>query len=151
MAVWRERLLGVRHGVEAAGLDWSAVPVLERPGNSRADGLAAGLALLSGADGVPAPTAVLVATDALAFGVLQAARDLGLRVPHDVSVVGFDDVDEAASTTPALTTVAQDLFAQGQDVARLAAGLAAGGDLHRTHPTELVVRGSTAPPPGGPS
>ena len=111
VAVWRERLQGVRDGVEAAGLDWSGVPVMEREGNSRADGHAAGLALLSGTPappgttGAPAPTAVLVATDALAFGVLQAARELGLRVPEDVSVVGFDDVEEAASCTPALTTV----------------------------------------------
>ncbi len=155
VAVWRERLRGCRDGVEAVDVDWADVPVVECAGNSRADGRSAGLSLLAPLAALPArsraPLAVLTATDALAFGVLQAARELGLRVPGDVSVVGFDDVEESAATTPGLTTVRQDLVAQGRDVARLAAGLVSvDGDPLRIHPTELVVRGSTAPPGGTP-
>ena len=95
------------------------------------------------------PTAVLSMSDAAAAGVLQAARQLDLRVPDDVSVVGFDDLPLTRFTDPPLTTVHQPVRRKGEDAARML--LAAingenGGDgQHRVLETRLVVRRSTAP------
>ena len=87
-------------------------------------------------------------TDMLALGVMDAARSAGLAVPDQLSVVGFDDIAEAAAYDPALTTVAQPLFEKGRVAARLVlakvAGRAARPPRMGTH---LVVRGSTGPPP----
>lgn len=97
------------------------------------------------------PTAIFASNDRAAFGVLTAAAERGLRIPDDLSVVGFDDEPAAARTTPGLTTVRQPLREMGRTgVERL---------LARMHdpeaepqrivlPTELVVRGSTGPVPG---
>lgn len=94
------------------------------------------------------PTAVFAVTDVLAFGTLTAARTAGVAVPQELSVVGFDDIAEAAGSSPPLTTVSQPLFRMGQEAARIALLQLAG---HRGRPrglaTELVVRGSTGPPP----
>ena len=92
--------------------------------------------------------------DVLALGVVRVAADLGLRVPDDLSVVGFDDSPVGRQCTPMLTTVHQDVAAKG----RLAAeSLVAAIDharsgtrsrlRHHVLPTELVVRGSTGPAP----
>lgn len=134
---WLE-VLGERRKLRGAPVLW------EQPGNTAADGLHAGLALLRRASG--RPTAVLAATDVLALGVLQAARGLGLEVPGEVSVVGFDDIEEAGRARPALTTVSQPLYEQGRDCASLlidAARLAAAGEATILHDTCLVVRSST--------
>ncbi len=100
------------------------------------------------------PTAVLCYSDALAGGVIRAAEDAGLRVPQDLSVVGFDDTPLAARIRPPLTTVHQDIVGKGRAAAAaLAAAVAAsrtGGSSrvrHQLLPTELIIRGSTAPPP----
>ena len=97
------------------------------------------------------PTAVLAMSDAIAIGALRAARELGLRVPEDLSVVGFDDLDLAQYTDPPLTTVHQPNREKGEAAVRL---LLDGGRqrtpqepaLHHFD-TYLVVRGSTAPAP----
>lgn len=142
VGTFRDRLEGWRRGLEAAGVDWDTVPVHERAGNTRAHGLAAANRIL---DDIAAQSdsgeryAVLAGTDVLALGVLQAARDRGIDVPGRLGVVGFDDVEEAQSA--GLTTISQNLFAQGQECARRAAGLVAGPT--RRHPTRLVIRGST--------
>ena len=98
------------------------------------------------------PTAVLSMSDAAAAGVVQAARVLGLRVPEDLSVVGFDDLPLTRFTDPPLTTVHQPVRRKGEEAARLllAAINAPRQDargLHRILETRLVVRRSTAPPP----
>jgi DNA-binding LacI/PurR family transcriptional regulator len=87
----------------------------------------------------------------LALGVLWAARSLGLRVPEQLSVVGFDDSPSARIAEPPLTTVAQPLRERGQEVGALVRALIAGeGTPPPTrHPVSLVVRGSTAPVPAG--
>src|ERR671916_804759 len=72
--------------------------------NSREEGNRAALALLQA---TPRPTAVLAMSDELATGVLAAARELDRRVPHDVSVLGWDDSSSACASDPALTTVSQ--------------------------------------------
>src|SRR6185312_5870380 len=99
------------------------------------------------------PTAVLAFSDALAVDVLRAADDLGLRVPADVSVVGFDDSPLASRITPALTTVRQDVVAKGTTAAAELVAAVRGRRAgtappvhHHVLPAELVVRESTAPP-----
>jgi len=94
------------------------------------------------------PTAVLSMSDAAAAGVLQAARRLGLSVPDDLSVVGFDDLPLTRFTDPPLTTVHQPVRRKGEEAAQmLLAALSAGSNRtgeHRILETRLVVRRSTA-------
>jgi DNA-binding LacI/PurR family transcriptional regulator len=98
------------------------------------------------------PTALLVMTDRLAFGALNAARALGLHVPKDLSVVGFDDVPIAAWIEPALTTVRQDQMEKGYKAAEMLLASVQGDTGHEPAeivlPTTLVIRASTAPPSG---
>ena len=83
----------------------------------------------------------------LALGVLDAAASRGVGVPRQLSVVGFDDVAAAAASVPPLTTVAQSLFDQGRLAASVVLDQVAGRPV-RIPPirSEVVVRGSTAPP-----
>ncbi len=101
----------------------------------------------------PRPTAVLCFSDAIAYGALRAAEELGLDVPADLSVVGFDDSPLARRVRPALTTVRQDITAKGSAaVDALVAAVDQARDgrpsraRHLVLPTELIVRDSTAPP-----
>jgi DNA-binding LacI/PurR family transcriptional regulator len=136
-----ERLGGYRDALEAAGIDWCSVPRFELPANLPERGLEGGRMALAAAE---RPTAVIAATDQLALGVLEAAREVGLRVPEDLSVVGFDDIPGAAWSRPALTTVRQPLFEKGELAGRLLTEGASGREV--ILPVELVVRGSTARP-----
>jgi DNA-binding LacI/PurR family transcriptional regulator len=138
--VTRDRLAGYRAAVEAAGLDWAAVPVHECPHNAHLEGVRALTELL------PAePTAVLAMSDELALGVVQGAADAGLAVPGDLTVTGFDDT--AAAARAGLTTVRQPLRDKGVRVGGQLLALLAGGDPSpETLPTELVVRTSSAAP-----
>jgi LacI family transcriptional regulator len=94
------------------------------------------------------PTAIFAANDLTALRTLDVARSLGLRVPEDLSIVGFDNVPESALSTPQLTTVAQPLHQMGEAAMRTLLALLRGDDIepHLTLATELVVRASTAPP-----
>jgi DNA-binding LacI/PurR family transcriptional regulator len=98
------------------------------------------------------PTAVLAMSDAMAIGAMRAVQELGLRVPRDISVVGFDDIELAAHTDPPLTTVHQPIRQKGEEAARLLLSLVDGtarGVLeHRRLETRLVVRASTDRPAG---
>ncbi|NDL60943.1 LacI family DNA-binding transcriptional regulator [Phytoactinopolyspora sp. XMNu-373] len=103
-------------------------------------------ALLEPAD---RPTAIFTASDGMALKVLEVARELGLDVPGDLSVVGFDNIPESGLAQPALTTIDQSMHQLGYEAARLLQELVAGSTdqpLQRFVPTELVVRESTAPP-----
>jgi len=95
-------------------------------------------------------TALFAANDQIAFGARLALYERGLRVPRDVSLVGFDDLPPAAFSTPPLTTVRQPGFEMGLAAARLVwdrlEGKPGGG---RTFPAELLVRASSGPPPVG--
>jgi LacI family transcriptional regulator, repressor for deo operon, udp, cdd, tsx, nupC, and nupG len=108
-----------------------------------ADACAAGLRLLE-----RDVTAVLCDDDVIAGGFYLAARTAGLRIPHDISVVGFDDVDIASILDPPLTTVAIDSERLGEIAAErlLAEMRGEGGPDEIVTPIELIVRGSTAPP-----
>ncbi|GHE96768.1 LacI family DNA-binding transcriptional regulator [Streptomyces fumanus] len=95
------------------------------------------------------PTAVFAGNDEIAVGVVESARARGLRVPEDLSVVGFDDTSVARMASPPLTTVRQPLREMGATALRIALRLADGEKAESHHlelATELVVRASTAPP-----
>jgi LacI family transcriptional regulator len=92
------------------------------------------------------PTAIFAASDLMALGVLQAARDRGLRVPHDLAVVGFDDVALAAAADPPLTTVRQDKRGLGAAAGEAVVASIESPDVAPPElrlPVELVVRGSS--------
>jgi DNA-binding LacI/PurR family transcriptional regulator len=122
---------------------------LEPAGYARAafrfdDAQRAALALLDRPD---RPTAVYCDDDLLAGGVYLAARELGLRIPGDLSVVGFDDLPFAKVFEPPLTTIAIDPETLGAQAFEVLAELMDGGSPEgRVLPVSLVVRGSTAPP-----
>jgi DNA-binding LacI/PurR family transcriptional regulator len=95
------------------------------------------------------PTGLFVQNDVMGLGALQAIRELGLRCPADVSIVGYNDVFFASHTAPPLTTIRLDAYEIGQQAGALALRLIADPDADRDHvgvPPELVVRSSTAAP-----
>ncbi|MFQ4149272.1 LacI family DNA-binding transcriptional regulator [Arthrobacter sp. LAPM80] len=101
---------------------------------------------------MPEVTAIFVASDEMAFGVLRALNELGRRVPEDVSVVGIDDIDLAAFSNPPLTTVRQSFEETGrravQQLVAYIADPSISTEPDLVSPT-LIVRASTAPPPDG--
>jgi DNA-binding LacI/PurR family transcriptional regulator len=143
--VSRTRLGGYARALSAGDVPWPRVPVFECPGSSRSLGREAGRALFSHPR---RPTAVLATSDQLALGVIESATDAGLDVPQDLSVVGFDDVPEAARARPPLTTVGQDHVHKGRLAGRLLIAGLRGEPTKSPEPvaSRLVVRGSTAPP-----
>ena len=96
---------------------------------------------------VPDFTAIFSSNDQMALGLIHAIRDAGLDVPRDISVVGFDDIPEAAHFWPPLTTVRQDFAELGRRCVELLLGPTGGGSepAAATIAPELVVRGSTGP------
>ena len=93
----------------------------------------------------PEATAILAMSDKHAAAAIEAAMRLGRRVPQDLSVVGFDDVEGAATMVPPLTTVRQDIVGKGRAAARML--FTGQAPKQPVLPVELIVRGSTAPPP----
>ncbi|MFJ4840985.1 LacI family DNA-binding transcriptional regulator [Streptomyces sp. NPDC088746] len=140
------RVAGHHAALAAAGIPRR--PEYVRYGHFAASG--ARSAMLELLDLTVPPTAVFVCSDAMALGVYAAVAERGLRVPQDISVVGFDDLPEARWVSPALTTVRQPLSAMGAAGLRLLVRLVEGEAPTNARielPTELVVRRSTAPPP----
>jgi len=138
------RIDGFRSGVTQAGLELADDRVVHgdwsRAGAAR---LAAGLL-----GGRTPPTAVFACSDTIALGVYDAADAAGLRIPEDLSVVGFDDLPESEWVRPALTTVRQPIAQMGEAALRMLLRISA--DPPQDAPREelattLVVRGSTAP------
>ena len=140
----RARLDGYRAGLESAGMEVDAT--LVRAGDFyQQSGFEAGTELLALSD---PPTAIFASSDQMALGVYEAVRRRGMRVPDDVSVVGFDDLATARWFSPPLTTVRQPLAQMGALAARTVLRMAAGKDVENPRvelATELVVRESTAP------
>ena len=139
----RARLDGYRAGLEAAGIE-VADELLYQGDFYHESGFAGGTALLDLDD---PPTAIFASSDQMAFGVYEAVRRRGLRVPDDVSVVGFDDLPEARWASPPLTTVRQPLVEMGLLAARTVLRLAQGEDIDTPRielATDLMVRDSTA-------
>lgn len=141
----RERLAGYQSALQES--DKRVDPLPTQPGSFMMEaGYAATSALL---DLPSPPTAIFAGNDMQAVGVYKALYARGLRVPDDVSVVGFDDVSLATLLTPALSTVRQPLREMGALATRMLLRLIAGEGLESTHvelPTSLVVRDSCAPP-----
>ncbi len=142
-----DRLTPYRASLAAAGLP-EAPELIVDCGPTIEDGYQAARRLLALAE---RPTAILAINDLLAVGVLRAAGDLGLHVPVDLSVVGFDDIDAARYLTPRLTTAAKDAVHLGREAVRLALQRIQNPALPRqivNVPTQFVVRESTGPAPG---
>ncbi len=142
------RLVGARHAVDDAGGDFT---VLETSRLDIAEGRRAGERLA----GIPAarrPSAVFCANDLLALGLLQQVVRLGLRVPDDVAIVGYDDIEFAEAATVPLTTVAQPRHLLGRTAVELLLE-----QKHATEPElrhvvfepEMVVRASSRPRTAG--
>lgn len=140
-----ERRRGYRAALAAAGI--LPDPALEIEATPEIDsGREAGEYLL----GLPdPPTAIFAFNDNTAIGAVEAARERGLSVPGDLSVVGFDDVEHATIVTPKLTTVRQPLAEMGRTAVSLLSRLLERQRFETLHielATRLVVRESTAPP-----
>jgi LacI family xylobiose transport system transcriptional regulator len=150
----RARFEGCRAALADAGLPLD--DRLVRSGHFLfGDGLRLGEELLALPD---PPTAVVCGNDLQALGVYEAARRADLRIPRDLSVVGFDDIGPAGLSAPPLTTVRQPFVNMGEAAAQILLSLAAGSPPAQERielGTTLVVRGSTASPrslstwPGG--
>jgi LacI family transcriptional regulator len=140
-----DRLRGYRAAVQAAGLGYRDEYVAY--GDFYVESGRAGAARLLSLP--EPPTAIFAAADMMAIGAVRAAADLGLRVPEDVSIVGFDDIQLAPHLNPPLTTLRQDKLGLGVAAGEALIARINGEDprppLHMLD-VELVVRGSTAAP-----
>jgi LacI family transcriptional regulator len=141
----RERLRGYHTALAGAGVAAGARLVVES--NFKVSGgFEAASRLLALPD---PPTAIFAFNDDMAIGAMRAAGELGIGIPADVSIVGFDDSNVAQFVTPGLTTVRQPLTEMGRTAAGLLLRMLEGETpltLHEELPTSLVVRASTAPP-----
>jgi LacI family transcriptional regulator len=139
------RVEGVRDALQARGLDFGPERLCERP-YTVADGRSALRQLLS----APVrPTAVMCGNDVLAFGALFEAAAMGLRVPQDLSITGFDDLDLAGQMVPPLTTIRVPAAEMGRRAADQLVGVARGETAPQVTELEaaIVLRGSTGAPP----
>lgn len=143
----RARLDGFRSVLAAAGIDLAASHHTHA-GWKRSSGREAALQILSASD---RPTAIFACTETLALGVYDAAAELKLSIPDDLSVVGFDDLPEAGWASPPMTTVQQPIAEMAASALRMLLRIARtgdGGDGHAPREelaTRLIVRGSTGP------
>ena len=141
----RERMLGWTDVLDAAGIE----PLVRAPHyRSWLSVEADARELLDRPD---RPTAILCFSDLIAVQTIQVAQSLGLRVPEDLSVVGFDDSRRATESRPQLTTVHQEVASKGQEAVRALMAIMGDNPPQTAErillPTSLVVRESTAPPP----
>ena len=141
----RARVDGYRYALDRAGIAHD--PELVRYGDFQHEGgFRCAVELLDLAD---PPTAIFAGSDQMALGVYEAARQRGLLIPRDLSVVGFDDLPVARWLSPPLTTVRQPLTDMGRVAAEMLWGLVEGQRMRTQRlelATELIVRESTAPP-----
>jgi LacI family transcriptional regulator len=144
-----ERLAGYHEALARAGLP--AEPALVIEGNFfQPTGFAAAQAMLDLPD---PPTAIFAANDDMAFGVMEAARVRGLRIPEDLSIIGFDDIPQASIVHPPLTTVRQPLEQMGRVAVETLLHLIDGDPDTVTQvvlPTELIIRYTCCPPAAAP-
>lgn len=143
------RVDGYRSALDRAGIRFD--PALVREGDFHHEGgFACGTELLALRE---PPTAIFAGSDQQAFGVYEAARQRRLRIPQDLSIVGFDDLRVARWASPPLTTVRQPLTEMGRTAAQMLGELIDGEPLRTNRielSTELIVRESTAAPTGEP-
>ncbi|MCK2023988.1 MULTISPECIES: LacI family DNA-binding transcriptional regulator [Microbacterium] len=139
-----DRIAGLREGIADAEVELTVVS----KEFTREGGIAGARELVDGEFRGRDLTAIVGLNDAMAIGILSELRQQGIRVPDDLSVVGFDDIAVAADVAPALTTARIPMFEMGQHAVALI--LRPASDEARTVSTshELIVRASTAPPRG---
>ncbi|ULO07192.1 LacI family DNA-binding transcriptional regulator [Paenibacillus sp. 19GGS1-52] len=141
-----ERERGYKAAMKQLGLEVSDSYIVAGPYYSLENGYSAMKELLQLPD---RPTAVFASGDLLALGAVMAAKDSGLSVPTDISVIGYDDIDLARHVTPALTTIRQDTVLLGSQAADLLFStidkVQEGMEALKL-PVELIVRDSCAPP-----
>jgi len=138
--VERDRIAGYSAALAEYGLEIEELPIMEVPNLPE---VVVGYVeeLLVGA---PQVTAILAMSDVLALAAIDAARWRSLRVPEDLSVIGFDDIPEAAGAQPPLTTIAQPILEKGRHAAKL---IFEASELRSdVLKVQLIERGSTAPP-----
>jgi alanine racemase len=137
------RLNGYRRAFEAHNIGWNDHDIVPTPIN-----------VSGGADNFiavwnsnrPHPTAVMAVSDVMAIGVIRAAKTIGLRIPEDLSIIGYDDIPLASWTNPALTTIRQPIVEKGETAAQLLLNVIS-GDTSAPKivlPTELVIRSSVS-------
>jgi LacI family transcriptional regulator, repressor for deo operon, udp, cdd, tsx, nupC, and nupG len=114
----RQRFTGYTQALEEVGVSLNPALQITAPALDFEDG-AAGLHALWDRPAAQRPTAIFAVSDTLAIGVLRQARELGISVPKDLAVVGFDDIDFAAQTDPGLTTIRQPMSEMGYQAGQL--------------------------------
>lgn len=141
-----ERMAGYRKGLKKNGIPFRKEWILEFDFTQQG-GYEGMKILLSRRH---SPSAVLVVNDFSAMGALRAAKDMGCRVPEDISIVGFGDVPFSSMTDPPLTTIQEPFQEMGHEAARILLSIVHGNNdfqRHKVLPVKLVVRDSTAPAP----
>jgi DNA-binding LacI/PurR family transcriptional regulator len=134
-----DRMAGYRQALIAGGIEPDSTLIV--PGNGRADG--GEQALLALTELSESPSAVFCYNDMTAIGLMHAARQVGLSVPRDMAVVGFDDIPFASYFYPPLTTIAQPKVEMGRLAMKMALSLMAiGEDNHEEEISNVVVRGT---------
>ena len=136
-----QRLEGYLEAFKTADIPQEQITVNECTDNSGDAGYRAGLEILIKKN---RPTAVLCMSDRLAIGLIKADNKLGLHIPNDLSIIGFDDIEAASSCTPPLTTIEQLGYEKGQLAAELAISTDKANSIEL--PAKLVIRQSTKPP-----
>jgi len=135
------RLQGYRAAIREFGLE-AAPDLVARGGFTESSGYEAARQLLAR---VPRPTAIFAANDCMAVGALSALREMGLRVPEDVAVTGFDDIASSSYLTPQLTTVRVEAWRLGQRAVQMllaAMHAPAAAPIQEVLPAALVIRES---------
>jgi DNA-binding LacI/PurR family transcriptional regulator len=144
----KERLSGFKRALKEAKLPLAPEYVQETTFDKHG-GYAKTLILLRL---IPRPTAIFAGNDMIALGTLLAIREAGLHCPRDISIMGFDDLDLAETTNPALSSVSQSGYQLGTTAARILLDRIEGDtgpSKHIVLPTSLRLRDSLAPPPEG--
>lgn len=138
------RMAGIAEALAGSGLSMADVALAEVP-VTRVDGYRATKQLMARE---PRPTAILALSDVLAYGAVDALEELGLSVPEQVSVTGFDDLAESAWFRPRLTTVRQPIVTKGRSAASFLISAIRGEDQHphQLLGTSLIVRDSAVKP-----
>lgn len=144
----QSKQLGVRRALNDAGFELK--PHLCVPGFPNSEGGFQAMGNLLAATGTNPPTAVVVYNDLMALGALHAIRNQGLRVPEDISVIGFDDIAMAAHANPPLTTISQPKYRMGRMAVQLLRAMRRRDPIpsegYTLLESPLMIRESTAPP-----
>lgn len=145
VSTFEDRLAGCRRALQEAGIDYSAEQVYYGPLTQTSGYEMACRVMVSS----PKPTALFAANNFITFGALKALQDLGLRVPEDVALVGFDDLPPALITFPFLTVAAQPAYEMGRKATEILLGRLSGETAEPfqevVFPAEIIIRQSTGP------